>query len=154
MAKNRGEISPVHERAWRDCLRVNALLMRELDADLRKAHNISLVTYDALVQLSEAPDHRLYMKDLADALVYSASGLTRLVDNLEKAGLARREADPNNRRATLVVLTEDGMTCLKAAYPTHRAGVATRFAAHVSPAQANALAAVYAAMRTSLEAEH
>ncbi len=140
-----------HERAWRNYLRVNALLVRALDADLREEHGMTLVTYDALVQLSEAPDQRLYMKDLADALVYSASGLTRLVDALERSGYVCRETDPNNRRATLVVLTAVGKSALKAAWPTHARGVADRFVAHVSQPQAQAMAEAFSAMRADLE---
>jgi hypothetical protein len=69
-----------HEQAWRSWLRAHAMLVRALDADLRAGHGMSLLTYDALVQLSEAPCSQIYMKDLAAALVYSASGLTRIVD--------------------------------------------------------------------------
>ena len=112
-----------HEKAWRGWLRAHALLVRALDADLRAEHGMTLLTYDALVQLSEAPDRRLYMKDLAAALVYSASGLTRIVDGLERAGYARRVVDPKNRRATAVTLTSAGLAALQAAWPTHARGV-------------------------------
>lgn len=144
-------LSADHEAAWRHYLRAHALLERALDAELRTEHGLTLATYDALVQLSEAPDQRLYMKDLAEALVYSASGLTRLVDGLERAGYARRDTDPANRRATLVSLTPAGRAVLQAAWPTHARGVRRHFVAHCTPAQARELATVFQSIRTELE---
>lgn len=145
-----GALTAEHEAAWRHYLRAHALLIRALDADLREQHGMTLVTYDALVQLSEAPDRRLYMKDLAEALVYSASGLTRLVDGLERDGYARRETDPANRRATLVILTDDGLAALERAWTTHAAGVERHFARHATPTQARAIATVFQAVRKDL----
>ncbi|MEA5360020.1 MarR family transcriptional regulator [Amycolatopsis sp., V23-08] len=144
-------LSREHDAAWRGFLRSSALLLRVLDTDLRAAHGMSHRTYDALVQLSEAPDQRLHMKALADALVHSTSGLTRLVDGLERDGYARREVDPANRRATLVVLTPEGLAALENAWPTHVRGVERHFAAHVSRDQARVLAEVFAKINTDLD---
>jgi DNA-binding MarR family transcriptional regulator len=143
-----------HEAAWRHYLRAHALLIRALDAELREQHGMTLVTYDALVQLSEAPNRQLHMKDLADALVYSASGLTRLVDGLERADHAHRHIDPANRRATLVTLTDNGLAALKAAWPTHAAGVQRHFVAHTTTPQARAIATVFQAIRHDLGDHH
>ena len=140
-----------HERAWRGWLRAHALLVRTLDADLRAEHGMTLLTYDALVQLSEAPGRRLYMKDLAAALVYSASGVTRIVDGLEQAGYARRVIDPKNRRAIEVTLTPAGLAALQAAWPTHACGVAKHFTSHISTTQARTLAKVFGAIVDDLE---
>ncbi|GAB3149245.1 MarR family transcriptional regulator [Amycolatopsis stemonae] len=144
-------LSRDHDAAWRGFLRSSALLLRVLDADLRAEHGMTHRTYDALVQLSEAPRRRLHMKDLADALVHSASGLTRLVDGLERAGFARREVDPGNRRATLVVLTPAGLAALEAAWPTHVRGVERYFADEVSRDEARTLAAVFRRIAGGLE---
>ncbi|WP_326952072.1 MarR family winged helix-turn-helix transcriptional regulator [Amycolatopsis sp. NBC_01286] len=144
-------LSREHDAAWRGFLRSSALLLRVLDADLRAAHGMSHRTYDALVQLSEAPEQRLHMKDLADALVHSASGLTRLVDGLERDGYARREVDAGNRRATLVVLTPAGLAALEEAWPTHVRGVERHFAKHVSREQARVLADVFRAVNADLD---
>jgi DNA-binding MarR family transcriptional regulator len=144
-------LSREHDAAWRGFLRSSALLLRVLDADLRAAHGMSHRTYDALVQLSEATDQRLHMKDLADALVHSASGLTRLVDGLERDGYARREVDPANRRATLVVLTPEGLGALENAWPTHVRGVERYFAGHVSREQARVLAEVFRDINADLD---
>jgi DNA-binding MarR family transcriptional regulator len=124
--------------------------VRTLDSDLRAEHGMSLLTYDALVQLSEAPRRQLYMKDLADALVYSASGVTRIVDGLERAGYARRAPDPHNRRVTCVIITPAGLAALKAAWTTHVQGVTEHFAAHTSVNQARTLASVFRAVVTDL----
>lgn len=144
-------LSREHDAAWRGFLRSSALLLRVLDAELRAGHGMSHRTYDALVQLSEAPERRLHMKDLADALVHSASGLTRLVDGLERDGYARREVDPGNRRATLVVLTPAGLAALENAWPTHVRGVQRYFADHVSQEQARVLAEVFTKINTDLD---
>ncbi|WP_328452337.1 MarR family winged helix-turn-helix transcriptional regulator [Amycolatopsis sp. NBC_00438] len=144
-------LSREHDAAWRGFLRSSALLLRVLDADLRAAHGMSHRTYDALVQLSEAPDQRLHMKDLADALVHSASGLTRLVDGLERDGYARREVDAGNRRATLVILTPAGLAALEEAWPTHVRGVERHFAGHLSREEARTLAAVFGRIAGDLE---
>ncbi|MGW5724028.1 MarR family winged helix-turn-helix transcriptional regulator [Amycolatopsis sp. NPDC003865] len=144
-------LSSDHDAAWRGFLRSSALLLRVLDAELRAGHGMTHRTYDALVQLSEAPDRRLHMKELAEALVHSASGLTRVVDGLERDGYARREVDPANRRSTLVVLTPAGLAALEAAWPTHLRGVERHFAGHVSRAQAQVLAEVFGAITADLE---
>lgn len=150
MSKPALALTPPHEAAWRKYLLAHALLLRRLDDDLRSEHGITLISYDALVQLSEAPGRKLRMKDLADALVYSASGLTRLVDALERAGHVTREADPADRRAILVSLTKAGHAALRQAWPTHVAGVNRYFAEHVSEEQADSLATVFGEIVDSL----
>ncbi|WP_436492514.1 MarR family winged helix-turn-helix transcriptional regulator [Actinokineospora sp. HUAS TT18] len=145
-------LSAHHDAAWRRYLRSHALLVRALDAELRAEHGMTLLTYDALVQLSEAPGRRLRMKDLAAGLVYSASGLTRIVDGLERDGHARRKIDPADRRTTLVTLTPAGLAALEAAWPTHVRGVREHFAAHVDKAQATTLAKVFADIVAGLDA--
>jgi len=139
-----------HEKAWRSWLRAHALLVRTLDAELRDEHGMTLLTYDALVQLSEAPNRQLHMKELARALVYSASGVTRIVDGLERDGYARRQTDPDNRRAIRVTLTPAGLTALEAAWPTHVRGVTRHFVAHSNDKQASALARVFGLIANEL----
>ena len=141
-----------HDAAWRGYLRTHALLVRTLDAELRAERGMTLLTYDALVQLSEAPGQQLHMKDLAAGLVYSASGLTRIVDGLERTGLVERRPDPENRRATLVTLTSAGLAALEAAWPTHIRGVRRYFAAHVSRDEAKTLAGIFRAIAEDLDA--
>jgi DNA-binding MarR family transcriptional regulator len=139
------------EQAWELYVHSHALLQRALDAELRAEHGISLLTLDALVQLSRAPGRAMYMKDLAAALVYSASGITRIVDNLERSGHVTRNPDPTNRRATLVKLTPQGRRALESAWAPHVRGVQRWFAQHVDAAQAKVLVEVFGAVAQDLE---
>lgn len=145
-------LSRDHDAAWRGFLRSSALLLRVLDVELRAEHGLTHRTYDALVQLSEAPGRRLHMKDLAAALVHSPSGLTRIVDGLEESGYARREPDPANRRSTLVVLTAEGLAALEKAWPTHVRGVQRYFADRLSRDDARMLAEVFGRITADLDA--
>ena len=83
--------------AWRRFLRAHALVTRRLENDLMAEHQLPLACYDVLVQLVEAPDRRLRMTELAERVLLSRSGLTRLVDRLEREGLVRREACARRR---------------------------------------------------------
>ncbi|KAA1249699.1 MarR family transcriptional regulator [Mycobacterium simiae] len=112
---------------------------------------MSLLTLDTLVQLSRAPGQALYMKDLAAALVYSASGITRIVDNLERSGHVARNPDPANRRATLVQLTPRGFSELESAWQIHARGVERWFARHVNARQAKILVEVFGAVAADIK---
>ena len=109
---------------WRTFLRAHATVTRRLEAELVAEHELPLASYDVLVQLSEAPDRRLRMTDLADRVLLSRSGLTRLADRLERDGLISRAACPSDARGTLAVLTDAGLARLREAWPTHLRGVA------------------------------
>jgi len=109
--------------AWRNFLRTHSHLMRLLEQDLQSRHKIPLGSYDVLVQLAEAPNHRLRMSDLAQAVLLSRSGLSRLVDRLQKDGLVQREPDPLDARGLYTVLTEKGRSTLRDASVVHLAGV-------------------------------
>jgi DNA-binding MarR family transcriptional regulator len=110
-------------------LRVHAGLMRELDAELEARHGLALSSYDVLVNLEEAPQGRLRMRDLADAVLLSRSGLTRLVDRLERDGYLRRKPCSSDARGAFAVLTDAGRAKLREARPTHLRGVRERFLA-------------------------
>jgi DNA-binding MarR family transcriptional regulator len=145
------ELGREQKRAWELYLRSHALLARALDAELRAERGMSLFTLDALVQLSRAPGQAMYMKNLAAALVYSASGITRIVDNLERSGHVTRKQDPENRRATLVKLTPQGLQALESAWAPHARMVQRWFARHVDAAQANVLVDVFSSMADDLQ---
>ncbi len=126
-------------RSWRAFLRAHAEVNRRLEADLLAAHQIPLAWYDVLVQLVEAPGHRLRMTDLAGAVLISRSGLTRLVDRLVAEGLVRRERAEDDARGTFAVMTDEGYARLRAATPTHLRGVASYVVDRMSPDQLSAL---------------
>ena len=90
------------------------MVTRRLEADLLAEHQLPLASYDVLVQLVEAPERRLRMTELAERVLLSRSGLTRLVDRLEREGLVRREACDDDARGLFAVLTEDGFQRLRA----------------------------------------
>jgi DNA-binding MarR family transcriptional regulator len=117
------ELSSAELTAWRTFLRAHAQVTRRLEADLLSEHDLSLPTYDVLVQLSEARDRRLRMTELAERVLLSRSGLTRLVDRLERDGLVHRQACPSDARGTHAVLSDAGLDRLRSAWPTHLRGV-------------------------------
>lgn len=112
---------------WRSFLRAHAHLTRVLEAELLAAQRLSLASYDVLVQLAEAPDHRLRMTELADAVLLSRSGVTRLVDRLERGGLVARARVDTDGRGVVAVLTPLGYARLRDATGTHLSGVARHF---------------------------
>ncbi len=108
---------------WRLFLRSHALVLRRLETDLMHEHQLPLASYDVLVQLVESPEHRLRMTELADAVLLSRSGLTRLVDRLEREGLVERQACVEDARGLFAVLTDSGLIRLRQASPTHLRGI-------------------------------
>jgi len=107
--------------------------MRRLEAELLAEQRLSLVSYDVLVQLAEAPRRRLRMAELAERVVLSRSGVTRLVDRLERAGLVARQRVSGDGRGVIAELTPAGLDRLRTASGTHLAGVARHFVAHLDP---------------------
>lgn len=133
------ELSRAELLAWRSFLPAHSQISRTLEAELLAAHELSLACYDVLVQLSQAPERSLRMTELAERVLLSRSGLTRLVDRLERGGLVVRKACPSDARGTHAVLTEAGRARLRAATPTHLAGVAQRVTGRLSAEQVRQL---------------
>ena len=134
------ELTATELGAWRGLLRVHTALVRELDAELDAAHDLPLSSYDVLIYLQAAPDRRLRMAELADSVLLSRSGVTRLVDRLEREGLIERDACTSDGRGLFAVLTEKGDDLLAHARPTHLAGVRERFLSHFSEDELQMLA--------------
>jgi DNA-binding MarR family transcriptional regulator len=132
--------------AWAGFLMSHARIVRALDAELEREHGLPLSSYDVLIQLSLVPDRRLRMFELADAIVLSRSGLTRLVDRLERAGLVERERGEVDPRQMYARLTDRGMEVLADATPTHIAGIKERFLERLSDEQTKQLAAIWRAV--------
>lgn len=119
--------------AWRNFLRAHARITRSLEAELIAEQRLSLGSYDVLLQLAEAPRRRLRMAELADAVLLSRSGVTRLVDRLEQAGLVVRERVEGDGRGVVAAMTERGFETLRTASRTHLAGVVRHFVEHLKP---------------------
>ena len=132
--------------AWAGFLMGHAQIVRALDAELEREHGLPLSSYDVLIQLSLVPDRRLRMFELADAIVLSRSGLTRLVDRLERAGLVERERGEVDPRQMYARVTDRGLEVLADATPTHIAGIKERFLERLSDEQTKQLAAIWRAV--------
>lgn len=111
------------QEAWRAHLDGTRLLLAALDRQLELDAGISLTDYELLVRLSEAPEHRLRMRDLAQATLSTRSGVTRAVTRAEKAGWVRRVECEDDRRGMNAELTDAGLAKLAATAPGHVATV-------------------------------
>jgi DNA-binding MarR family transcriptional regulator len=128
----RDDLAPAELAAWRGMLRVHAALAKALDAELTRAHDLPLSSYEVLITLRAAPGRRCRMAELADRVLLSRSGMTRLVDRLEREGLLERDTCTSDGRGCFAVLTPAGEELLAQARPTHLAGVRERFLRHFS----------------------
>ena len=108
-------------------LRVHAELVRQLDAELMAQHRLPLTSYEVLLNLADAPGRRLRMAELADSVLLSRSGTTRLCDRLEREGLVVREAASGDARGAYAVITDDGLERFRTARRTHLEGVRRMF---------------------------
>jgi DNA-binding MarR family transcriptional regulator len=126
-------MSAAELRGWRAFLQAHAFVTRRLEDELEKATGLSLAFYDVLVQLATADGRRLRMKELADHVLLSRSGLTRLVDRMEQAGLVSRNTCVADGRGTFAVITEAGYQRLREATPAHLAGVRRNFVEQLAP---------------------
>src|SRR6476469_1292063 len=129
--------------AWRGFLRTHATLVSELDEELTERHGLPLSSYDVLVQLEAAPEGRLRMSHLADAVLLSRSGLSRLVTRLEGQGLLERADCPSDARGAFAAITDAGRRKLDEARATHRAGVRERFLDKLGEREMRQLARVW-----------
>src|SRR5438552_1617242 len=130
--------TPERLRAWRPYFESALALVDVLDAELERDAGIPLRWYDALVHLEETPDG-LRMNELAERILYSKSGFTRVVDRMEEAGLVRRVRPENDRRSILVVLTDEGRTTMDQARRHHRHSIEQHFARHLADTDIKAL---------------
>ncbi len=121
--------------AWMTLLQANSLLVDLLESDLHGAAGLPLGWFEVLVQLTSAPEGYLKMQDLAHSILLSKSGVTRLVDRMESAGLVTRKPCPTDRRVVYAVVTPAGREALRAALPTHLKNLAERFTKHLTPAE-------------------
>jgi DNA-binding MarR family transcriptional regulator len=123
--------SPERLRSWRLYFESAMALVDVLDEELEAQAGIPMRWYDALVHLEESPDG-IPMNELAERILYSKSGFTRVVDRMEKAGLVRRVRPEHDRRTILVVLTEEGAETMEHARRYHRDGIERHFAQYLT----------------------
>ncbi|HUB76330.1 MAG TPA: MarR family transcriptional regulator [Solirubrobacteraceae bacterium] len=113
--------------AWRGLLRSHSALVKTLDAELEATHGLALTAYEVLHHLARADRGRLRMRELAESVLLSRSGLTRMVDRLERDGLVVRGLCEQDARGSFAVLTDAGRELYRRARPTHLAGVRRHF---------------------------
>ena len=137
---------PLTERelgAWRGLLRAHAMLVKRLDAELETAHGLALTSYEVLLYLSHADGRRMRMCDVADSVLLSRSGLTRMIDRLERDGLVERVSCPDDARGSYAQLTDHGLSRLREAQATHLDGVREHFLGHFSAEELDTLAGAW-----------
>jgi DNA-binding MarR family transcriptional regulator len=125
-------LSATELAAWRGTLEVYARVTQELDAQMHAQHGLSISAYEVLMFLADAPDHRMRMSDIADRVLLSRSGCTRLVDRLVKLGYVTRCAADTDGRGFYAQLTDAGRVKVNAARITHRAGIRAFFLDHLT----------------------
>ncbi|WP_205699058.1 MarR family winged helix-turn-helix transcriptional regulator [Conexibacter sp. SYSU D00693] len=138
-----GGLSDRELRAWKGLLRVHATLSKAFDAELEARHGLPLTSYEVLMVLSHAEGQKMRMSDLAASALLSRSGLTRLVDRLERDGLLVRESCADDARGAFARLTPDGAALVAEARATHLAGVRERFLAALTPEEQDQLGALW-----------
>jgi DNA-binding MarR family transcriptional regulator len=128
--------------AWRALLASHAALVGRLGEELQEEKGLPLPWYEVLLWLNQAPEGRLRMGELAESLLLTPSGVTRLVDRMESEGLVRREQCPSDRRGWNAVITQAGRSRLRSAAPVHLRGVQRHFGRHLTDQEADLLADV------------
>ena len=146
MQRHRIDLDTRETAAWGGFLRSHATLVKELDRELEHAHGLPLHEYEVLLLLARATEGRLRMSELAERVLLSQSGLTRLVDRLERAGFVERVRCKEDRRGLFAVITAEGRTQFAAARTTHLEGVRRRFLSRLQSGQLDELALVWDAV--------
>lgn len=145
------EIDELHLTAWRNFITAHANLIDLIDRELATADRLPLHWYDVLIELVEAPENRLRMNELAQKVVLSRSGLTRLVDKLETAGFLRRQAAPNDRRGAFAVLTDKGKDAVRKSWPVYAKGISKYFVSNITKEEAQTLRDVFARILETIQ---
>lgn len=134
---------------WGALLKVHAAVVPRLDRELQETHGLPLTWYDVLLELNTAPERRLTMGQLGSVAAVSRTRVSRVVDELVRAGLVAREPNPDDGRSAFATLTPAGRAALRKAAPTYVAAVHREFADHLTAREA---AVVAGALRKVLAA--
>jgi DNA-binding MarR family transcriptional regulator len=139
-------------KAWRRYIIASRRLLEALDTDL-EGHDLSMADYEILAQLSDAPERKMRMSDLAAQALLSRSRLSHRMKVMEKAGWVKREACPSDKRGYFAVMTAKGWKAIVAAAPDHVESVRTRFVDHLSKADQEVVATIFNRIEDSLRKE-
>jgi DNA-binding MarR family transcriptional regulator len=135
-------LNPTEMAAWRRYIVASRRLLEALDSDLA-GHELSMPDYEILAQLSDAPDRRMRMSELADVAMLSRSRLSHRMKVMEKAGWVRREACPVDKRGFFAVMTPKGWKAIEAAAPDHVESVRSRFVDLLSKEDQRTIAEIF-----------
>jgi DNA-binding MarR family transcriptional regulator len=141
-ARRDGVLTPAHMAVWVRFLKAHSAITRELERDLAERHGLTLSDFDVLVQLRDGGPRGLRPVELARRVLLTRSGITRLLQGLEREGLVERVECEEDRRGSYVALTEAGRATLRSASRTHHAGIAELFARPLAGEDLAALGAV------------
>ncbi|MDT9697501.1 MarR family transcriptional regulator [Streptomyces sp. P17] len=144
-------LTPEEQRAWRAYIGATLLLEDTLDRQLQHDAGMPHMYYSILANLSESPEHRLRMTDLAESLKITRSRLTYAVARLEKDGLVRREECRWDKRGSVAALTDEGMTVLERTAPGHVATVRAALFDHLTPEQVGQLEEIFNGVTHALQ---
>ena len=145
-------LNPAEMKAWRSYIIASRRLLEALDNDL-EGHDLSIPDYEILAQLSDAPDRRLRMSELASITLLSRSRLSHRITVMEKAGWVKREACPTDKRGYFAVMTPKGWKAIVAAAPDHVASVRSRFLEHLSTEDQKVLSEIFLRVEASFRSE-
>ena len=145
-------LTPTEMAAWRRYIVASRRLIEALDADLNQ-HDLSMADYEILAQLSDAPDRRMRMAELAEIAMLSRSRLSHRMKVMEEAGWVRRDACPDDKRGFFAVMTPKGWKAIVAAAPDHVESVRSRFVDKLSKADQVVLAEIFERVGNDLRDE-
>ena len=134
--------SPSTDRvaAWRALLLAHSRAVRAIERDLDSSETVSLGWYDVLLELDAAEDGRLRMQELGVRTVLSRTRVSRIVTELEAAGLVERHPDPDDGRASLAVITDQGRRARRATAPVYLDSIEQHFTSHLTDAEQRTIA--------------
>lgn len=135
-------LSKLHNLAWRKFLTAHTIVIEQIERDLAIAELPPLSWYDVLFALSQAPDHKIRLHELAQAVLLSRSNVTRLVDRLESAGLLQREQCKDDRRGSFAIITAEGFAMLEQMWSVYEAGIVRYFACHLDATEVKLFAKI------------
>ena len=127
------EVSDATQTTWVRFLRAHAALTRELGARLEAEHGLTMSDFDVLIQLYHAPEHAMKRIDIARQVLLTPSGITRLLDGLERCGLVAKRSCETDARVSYAVLTEEGLRKVEEARQSHHADIDELFGAALAP---------------------
>ena len=140
------KLTEVELDAWQAFLHAHARVTQTLDAELKREHGLSWSEYDVLVRLARAPGRSLRMSDLAQRVMMSPSGLTRVVDQLAAHGLVDRRRDMEDARVVFAQLTDKGRERVRLAARVHLRGIREHFSGRLSKTQLRNVASAFQAI--------